>query len=165
MEDLNEAVQLDPSRQAIRYNRARVVLFRCSTKPALPISQQTLDDIDRAIQLGPTTCQLYSDAAQLYALAAREDLRRSVVARAAPPSFVGMPLVTTLQVRGQQRIESCLSHISEAIAGGCPTIQLAHPHLRFLRSHFTFPTQLPAHPQPAAPAINLGLIEPVELPD
>jgi tetratricopeptide (TPR) repeat protein len=171
VQDLDEAVQLDPHCQAIRYNRAKAVLFRCllklstKPKPVLSIPQQTLDDIDRAIQLGPTTWELYSHAAELYAFAAREDLDRYVVAQAAPPSLLGSPLAAALHSRGQQRVESCLSYLSQAIASGDSAELPNHPVFKFLRPHFAFPANPPFQARSTVPALNLCLIEPVELPD
>ena len=77
-----------------------------------------LNAIDRAVQLGPTTCELYSCAALLYALPAHDDLRGRVAAQTNPSSFLSLPLVMALQLRRQQRIEHCLSYVSQAIVSG-----------------------------------------------
>jgi hypothetical protein len=101
----------------------------------------------------------------LYVLAIREDLRRCAVAQTAPPSVFGVSLLTTLHLRGQERIERCLAYVSLAIVNGDTTDLPNHPRFRFLCSRFVFPDNLQAPPGQPPSALNLCLIDPVELPD
>lgn len=103
-EDLENAAALSPNCQAILYNRATLALCREG------FSRRSLDDIERAVQLGPTTASLYRDAALLYAQAA--DLRHV-------PVLLDAPIAAALFLEARPyRIERALYYAREAIAAG-----------------------------------------------
>ncbi len=139
--DLEEAMQIDPHPpQAVHYNRALIALrLRLQGKQNIP--PQALQDIEQALQSGPTTSALYGDAAILYALAASDDPDHS-------------------------RFERALFCLHQAITAG-ETPARFHP-FPFLREALTRPgfVALPGSPLPQGSSQpDLRLIDPVDLPD
>jgi serine/threonine protein kinase/tetratricopeptide (TPR) repeat protein len=172
MNDLDEAARLDPTSQAVHFNRAKIVSIHWSKKiesrrhnQALEDIDRALDDIDRAVQSGPTCLQLYYDGARLYAKAAHKDLLCGAVTATTAPSLLGVPPVAILHWRGQQRVERCLSYVSQAITSGDPTDYRTELDFRFLRDQHVFPAPSQTQSQQPIPPIDLTLIDPVELPD
>src|SRR5205085_2395041 len=76
--DFANALGVDPNLQAALYNRATITL---TDPPQSPVPQSALEDMQKAIAIGPVSPQLYRDAAQLLARAA--DASRPVDARKA----------------------------------------------------------------------------------
>jgi tetratricopeptide (TPR) repeat protein len=113
-DDLEAAARCDPNCQAVFYNRALLAYNERLASSKLLLPSQALDDIDRAIHLGPQTAGLYRDAARLYDRAALDDLRRI-------PCALEAPIVTALHFRTrEQRIARALSYSRQAITNGKP---------------------------------------------
>jgi tetratricopeptide (TPR) repeat protein len=70
----DQAVALAPDLQAAHYNRA-VTAFSIALQGSDPPDPAALDDIGKALQLGPATTDLYYDAARVFTLAARHNRR------------------------------------------------------------------------------------------
>ena len=72
--DLTEALRMDPKLRAARYNMATTLFWRDFDQDQYRLKDlacvQYMDDVMRD---GPTTGQLYFDAARVYAVAARQD--------------------------------------------------------------------------------------------
>ena len=101
--DLDQAAQLNPNCQTVFYNRAMLAFYEQMDSPTKSLfPQQALDDIERAIQLGPTTPVLYRDAALLYAQSLWQDRHRALCFDA--------PIVTAFHFRArEQRTERALA--------------------------------------------------------
>ncbi len=85
---LNRAIELNQRLQAAYHNRAMVHLKRAFQQPAAKANadelkkcraeaaasiQAGMEDITRAVEIGPASAELYFDAARLHALAAKTD--------------------------------------------------------------------------------------------
>jgi serine/threonine protein kinase len=144
--DLDAAAALTTDYQAIYYNRATIALRKGVA------SWQSLEDIERAVQLGPATPPLYRDAALLYGQAA--DLRRA-------PVLLDAPIATALFLEARpRRIERALYYARESIALGQPPRQfvlfkdlLPRPVFRDLQR---------MQPGPATTSAELRLIDPAD---
>jgi Flp pilus assembly protein TadD len=68
---LNRAIEIDEHLQAAYHNRALVDLDTAYARGKDYFPHTGIADIERAIDLGPTTAELYFDAARLYAVATR----------------------------------------------------------------------------------------------
>ena len=77
-EQLDEAIRLDPSLQAAYFNRAKVGL-RQVLRGADPTA--AISDIEKAVELGPATADLYFYAARLHALEHGGSRRDEIVER------------------------------------------------------------------------------------
>jgi len=139
--DLDKAVPLDPHCQAVRYNRALLAMRMLSLGKIQAIPPQALEDMEQALQWGPKTSALYSDAAILYAQAASEDPRH--------PYF-----------------ERALSYLRQAIAAGEPLAHFERSScLAEALKRPEFEHLLRSRPLQAAPQPNLRLLDPVDLPE
>ncbi len=160
-DDLNAAAQLDPNCQAVLYNRAMLALYMRGNQKWNTVPATALDDIERAIQLGPVPPRLCRDAALLYITVARDDLARA-------PVWFDAPIVTSLHLRvREQRIERTFFHLRQAIANGQP----ADAILKDPRFWHTV-NKLPAfaalrqvQTERIVPDLELRLIDPIDLPD
>jgi eukaryotic-like serine/threonine-protein kinase len=84
-QDLDAALQADPNLQAALYNRALFSLRgreRFLVDPP-PIPESALEDMRRAVEIGPEDGVMYRYAAEMYAYAARDDLPLDRMGRAA----------------------------------------------------------------------------------
>lgn len=73
-QDFDEALRIAPNLQAAHYNRAMLALKEREASAPAAIPESALDDMKRAVELGPEGRQLYLDAAHLYAVAAQDVL-------------------------------------------------------------------------------------------
>jgi tetratricopeptide (TPR) repeat protein len=84
-QDLDTALRADPDLQAALYNRALFSLR--GREPFLvgspPIPEAALEDMRRAVEIGPGDRVMYRYAAEMYAFAARDDLPPDRTGRAA----------------------------------------------------------------------------------
>jgi tetratricopeptide (TPR) repeat protein len=140
-DDLNEAVRLDPNCQAVRYNRA-FLAFRMRLRGKIKaICPQSLDDVELALRLGPTTSALYRDAALLYSQAASDDQREA-------------------------RLEQALLYLRQAIAAGEPPTNFRlSPFLSHSLKQPTFASLTEAPPREVTRRPELRLIDPVDMVD
>jgi tetratricopeptide (TPR) repeat protein len=161
--DLDQAAQLDPNCQAVFYNRAMLACYEQMDAPSnSSLPPQALDDIERAIQLGPPSPMLYRDAALLYAQSLWLDRSHALVS-------LDTPIVAAFHFRmRQQRSERALAYLRQAIAEGWPFASIAKNYYfqRALRSHPAFADLHQIQPRPATtPPIELRLIDPIDLPN
>jgi tetratricopeptide (TPR) repeat protein len=146
--DLETAGAMTSNCQAIYYNRATIALKKGGA------SQESLNDIERAVQLGPATYALYRDAALLYGRAAEADLRRA-------PVMLDAPIATALFFEARsRRIERALYYARESIALGQYPGQFKLKLFRNLVPPATLSELLAMKPPPVAAPIELRLIEP-----
>jgi tetratricopeptide (TPR) repeat protein len=139
--DLDKAVQLDPHCQAVRYNRAQIAMQMRKKRKIPAIPPQALEDMEQALQSGPTTSALYRDAAILYAQAAKDDPR-------------------------QAHFERALFFLRQAIAAGESAAQFnLSPALTDALKRPEFAALLQSQPPQASPSPELRLIDPVDLPE
>jgi serine/threonine protein kinase len=158
--DLQAAQEIESDCQAVYYNRALLELFRRIADPRSTISPQALNDIVRAINLGPSTSTLYRDAARLHAAAA-QDAARGV------PVWLDVPLVTALQLRSrQQLIDQGRFYVEAAVAqGGTIASIQSDAYLHFLlTSAPAIDRLLSLQPGQAPSFVELRLIDPIDLP-
>jgi serine/threonine protein kinase len=157
--DLQEAERLGSECQAVYYNRAMLELILWSERSRPLLSPQAIDDIERALTLGPATWALHRDAARLYASAARD------VARGMPVS-IDVPIVAALQMRSREPlIERAIAHLREAVAEGqTPTaLTIDHYFQLDLRHHPSF-IELTRIPRRSQVYLELRLLDPIDLP-
>ena len=83
-EDLGRAEELDPNCQAVNYNRAKLAIAMRLQNKALLVTSHDLKCIEKAMQEGPRTTALFSDAALLYKFAAQDEYRRTPISLDAP---------------------------------------------------------------------------------
>jgi tetratricopeptide (TPR) repeat protein len=139
--DLDQAVLLDPHCQAARHNRAMLVWRMRMTGKLPAIGSQALEDVEQALRLGPTTSNLYRDAAVLYAQAACDDPQKT-------------------------QFERALSFLRQAIIAGEPPANFnLSQSLREALKRPEFASLADAQPTQAAPQPELRLIDPVDLPE
>ncbi len=158
--DLDEAASGNPDTQAIFYNRAMLAFYEqmdTLTPSSMPV--QAVEDIERAIQLGPTTPALYRDAALLYAQTLWQD---------SVPVSLNTPIVTALHLHAcEQQRERALSYLRRAITDGLApgSIMRDHRFQQVLKSHPAFVDlhQIPS--QRSTPSMELRLIDPISLPN
>ena len=158
--DLEAAQQIQGDCQAVHYNRALLALFFRTCNARFVISPQSLDDIERAIELGPATSALYRDAARLYASAARDTAQRL-------PVSLDVPIVTAVHLQARERlIERALAHLREAIAEGeAPTTITSDYCFKFtLSRHPAFGALVHRRPQRSPYFYELRLLDPTDLP-
>jgi serine/threonine protein kinase len=137
--DLENAVQLDPHSQAVRYNRALIALRMRVQRKTLSLPSHALEDIEQALQLGPTTAALSRDAAIFYAQAAQDEPD--------PAHF-----------------EHALSHLHQAIAAGVSPAQFTlSSSLTEALKRPEFAALINSHPPQRSSHPELRLIDPVDL--
>ncbi len=158
--DLQAAEQIGSECQAVYYNRAMLELFLWSEGSRPSLSPQAIDDIERALTLGPTTWALHRDAARLYASAARDVARRI-------PGSIDAPDRAVPQPRSREPlIERAMAHLREAIAGGQNPASLAGDYYfqLDLKHHPGFSELTRTPPSRSQEYIELRLLDPIELP-
>ena len=102
--------EVDPNCQAVFYNRAMLAWYKRLDDGKSFLPSQAIDDIERALQLGPVVPGLYRDVALLYATASGDDLRHI-------PVSLEAPITTAFQMwTREQRMERALSYLRQASA-------------------------------------------------
>jgi serine/threonine protein kinase len=139
--DLDEAVKLGPSYQAVHYNRARLAWYLRGAGKTPDIPPQALDDLEQALQLGSQNATLYHDAALIYARAANNDPNH--------PHF-----------------ERALFFVRQAIMAGDDPIHFdATPSLKEALKRPEFVALTASYPPQTPPQRFLHLIDPLDLPE
>jgi tetratricopeptide (TPR) repeat protein len=155
--DLNFAAQLDPNCQAVFYNRAMLALSE-SHNQKISIPARALDDMERALWLGPVTPALTYDAASLYAEAALDERRLA-------DAYWDAPLVTVLHLgTSQPWVERSRSYLRQAVADGQSVNEADADLFRdALGTFLDFGNLRKDQSHPTVPAMDLHLIEPIDL--
>jgi hypothetical protein len=159
--DLQAAERIGSECQAVYYNRAMLELFLWSEGSRPVLSPRAIEDIERALTLGPATWALHRDAARLYASAARDVARRM-------PVSIDVPIVAALRMRSREPlIQRALAHLQEAVAEGQTPDTLANDYyLQFDLKHHPGFSELSRIPPPRSQdCLELRLLDPIDLPE
>jgi tetratricopeptide (TPR) repeat protein len=158
--DLQAAQQIERDCQAVCYNRALLELIRRTIDSRVTISPQALDEMQRAINLGPSTSALHRDAARLYAVAAHDAAHPVRVELDVPP-------VTALQLRSREQwTKQAWSYLEAAVAEGESIASIQNDDcLQFILTPGPALERLRSLQPGRAPSfVELRLLDPIDLP-
>lgn len=159
IDSLNKAITLNGGLQAAYYNRARADLSLAGLNPC-HFPYQGIEDVEKALAIGPRTADLCQDAARIYAVASQrmDPVRTIMELNNLPGLSLSFGSPATLAPYGKTWLQPGLKCLQEAIQLGLNPEELKKDYLlRIFQGSPEFQALLKAAKpdKPFAPAVRL----------